>query len=179
MKVEQIMNVDTKVCRPYEALNRAAQIMWENRCGAVPVVDERDHPVGFLTDRDICMAAYTQDKPLSALRVDHAMAHDVVCCKGDDELISAAELMRQHGKRRLPCGERGGCGDRFAFARGYRSRSGSELVRWGESATPRIGIGGGFIDQPWPGIRAPTDLVRVGSKQAIALKFAPTFLGPV
>jgi len=102
MRVEQIMNVHTKVCHPYDVLNQAAQIMWDNRCGAVPVVDERGHPVGLLTDRDICMAAYTQGKTLNAVRVDQAMTRDVVCCNGDDELISAAELMRQHGKRRLP-----------------------------------------------------------------------------
>jgi CBS-domain-containing membrane protein len=102
MQVEQIMNRDTKVCHPQDSLNTAAQIMWENSCGAVPVVDEQSRPVGFLTDRDICMAAYTQGKLLEALRVEGAMAKKVVSCKVEDDLSSAANLMRRNGVRRLP-----------------------------------------------------------------------------
>jgi predicted transcriptional regulator len=62
MIVEQIMNRDVKACHPQDSLNLAAQIMWDNACGAV--VDEQSRPIGFLADRDVCMAAYTH-----ALRV--------------------------------------------------------------------------------------------------------------
>ena len=102
MRVEQIMNRSPKVCHPRDALNRGAQIMWENSCGGIPVVDEQSKPVGFLTDRDICMAAYTQDKPLSALSIEDAMARKLVCCSAGDDLRSAADLMRSNGVRRLP-----------------------------------------------------------------------------
>ena len=102
MKVEQIMNRGVKTCGPQDSLNRAAQIMWEEACGAVPVVDEQSRPIGFLTDRDICMAAYTQGKPLDALRVETAMARKVVSCGVEDDLGSAAQLMRQNRTRRLP-----------------------------------------------------------------------------
>ncbi len=102
MKVEQIMNRGVKTCGPQDSLNRAAQMMWEEACGAVPVVDEQSRPIGFLTDRDICMAAYTQGKPLDALRVETAMARKVVSCGVEDDLGSAAQLMRQNRTRRLP-----------------------------------------------------------------------------
>jgi len=102
MKVEQIMNRNVKACRLQDSLNKAAQIMWEEPCGAVPVVDEQSRPVGFLTDRDICMAAYTQGKPLEALRVEMAMSRKVVLCRAEDDLGSAAQLMRQNRTRRLP-----------------------------------------------------------------------------
>ena len=102
MKVEQIMNRDVKVCYAQDTLNRPAQIMWDEPCGAVPVVDGQYKPVGFLTDRDICMAAYTQGKPLHEVRVETAMARKVVSCRSDDDLSSAAGLMRQNRTRRLP-----------------------------------------------------------------------------
>ena len=102
MKVDQIMNRKVKVCRPQDWLNKAAHIMWEEPCGAVPVVDDQGMPVGFLTDRDICMAAYTQGKPLEKLRVETAMARKVVSCKAEDDLNSAAQLMRKNRTRRLP-----------------------------------------------------------------------------
>ncbi|HVA80200.1 MAG TPA: CBS domain-containing protein [Candidatus Binataceae bacterium] len=108
MKVEQIMNRNVKVCRPQDSLNKAAQIMWDEPCGAVPVVDDQRKPVGFLTDRDICMAAYTQGKPLHELRVETAMARKVVSCVAEDELGAAAGLMRQHRTRRLPVIDRNG-----------------------------------------------------------------------
>jgi CBS domain-containing protein len=108
MKVEQIMNRNVKVCRSQESLNKAAQIMWEEPCGAVPVVDEHSKPIGLLTDRDICMAAYTQGKPLEALLAETAMARKVVSCRAEDDLRSAAELMRLNRTRRLPVINRGG-----------------------------------------------------------------------
>jgi len=102
MKVEQIMNRNVKTCRQRDSLNKAAQIMWDEPCGAVPVVDDQRRPIGFLTDRDICMSAYTQGRPLQEMRVETAMAHNVVSCTVEDDLGSAAQLMRQHRTRRLP-----------------------------------------------------------------------------
>jgi CBS-domain-containing membrane protein len=66
------------------------------------VVDEQGKPVGFLTDRDVCMAAYTQNKPLTELPVEGAMARTPVCCRVEDDLDSAAQLMREHRTRRVP-----------------------------------------------------------------------------
>jgi CBS domain-containing protein len=68
--------------------------MWDERCAAVTVADEQSRSVGFLTDRDICMTAYVQGKPLVALEVDGAMARKVVCCRAEDDLDSAAQLGR-------------------------------------------------------------------------------------
>jgi hypothetical protein len=102
MIVEQIMNRATKFCAPEDSLNRAAQIMWEDRCGAVPVVDKQFRPIGFLTDRDICMAAYTQGKTLSAMRVDTAMAQKVFFCNASDDLETATHD-RSGGERLRRC----------------------------------------------------------------------------
>ena len=102
MNVEQIMNREVRTCGPHDSLNQAAQIMWDIPCGAVPVVDEQGRPVGFLTDRDVCMAAYTQNKPLTELQVDVAMARTPVCCGAEDDLDSAARVMQQHHTRRVP-----------------------------------------------------------------------------
>ena len=102
MNVEQIMNREVRSCGPHDSLNQAAQIMWDTPCGAVPVIDEQCRPVGFLTDRDVCMAAYTQNTPLTELPVEIAMARSPVCCGAEDDLDSAAQLMRQHHTRRVP-----------------------------------------------------------------------------
>src|SRR5262245_11710178 len=62
MKVKDLMTTDVKRCSPETNLAAAAKIMWEGDCGAVPVTDERDHVVGVITDRDICIAAATRPR---------------------------------------------------------------------------------------------------------------------
>lgn len=57
MKVDQIMNRNVRFCSPQDLLGNVAKMMWEEPCGAVPVVDEQYRPIGFLTDRDATGAA--------------------------------------------------------------------------------------------------------------------------
>ena len=107
MKVAEVMTLGAKTCSPNDTLHGAAKIMWEEDCGCVPVVDRNSKLVGILTDRDICMAAYTQGMTLHALRVESAMAPNVISCNGEDELAEAEKLMRQHKIRRLAVLENG------------------------------------------------------------------------
>lgn len=110
MKVEKLMTRNVKVCRPDDSVNAAAQLMWENDCGCVAVigVDGDGAVVGIVTDRDICMAAYTQGKPLWQIPVTTAMARKVITCAPDDELERAETLMRNNQVRRLPVIDKGG-----------------------------------------------------------------------
>jgi len=77
MRVEQLMNQPVHTCRRTDSLNRAAQLMWDNDCGVLPVVDDRGLLAGVITDRDICMASYTQGRSLLELVVERAMAKKV------------------------------------------------------------------------------------------------------
>jgi CBS-domain-containing membrane protein len=56
----------------------------------------------MITDRDICMAEYTQERPLAEIPVSIPMAKEVLFCHPDDALIEAEETMRSHQVRRLP-----------------------------------------------------------------------------
>ncbi len=108
MKVKEIMSSDVVACRPEESVNHAAQIMWEQDCGAVPIVDAEDRIVGMLTDRDICVAAYTQGKPLWDIPVSSACSHNVYSCQHTDTLQTAENIMRVAQIRRLPVVDEGG-----------------------------------------------------------------------
>jgi CBS domain-containing protein len=108
MRVDQIMTRNVRTCRPGDTLSTAAQMMWEADCGCVPVVDEADaRLVGIITDRDICMAGYTQGRPLSGIRVDSAMARQVHSCRPTDSLGEALNILRQRQIRRLPVVDNG------------------------------------------------------------------------
>jgi CBS domain-containing protein len=104
MNIEQLMTKEVKTCRPEQHLNEAAQIMWENDVGFVPVVepDGSGRVMGVITDRDICMAAYTQGRPLSEIPVSTAMSTNVVACQADHTIARAEQCMREHRVRRLP-----------------------------------------------------------------------------
>jgi CBS domain-containing protein len=102
MKVEQVMSRNVKTCVSHDTLNRAAQLMWENDYGCVPVVDDEGRAVGMITDRDVCMAAYTQDGLLSRSQVGSAMARDVRSCRPTDTVAEAESIMRAAQVRRLP-----------------------------------------------------------------------------
>ena len=109
MKVEQCMTRDPKTCSVSDTLDRAAQLMWDEDCGCLPVVDGVRRLLGMITDRDICMAAYTQGQPLHMLHVGGAMAKTVYSCGHKDEIESVQKTLRSHQVRRLPVIDRDGC----------------------------------------------------------------------
>jgi CBS domain-containing protein len=104
VKVEHVMSKDVRACRPTDTLSTAARTLWEHDCGAVPVVegDGSGHVVGMLTDRDVCMAAYTQGRSLCDLSVGSAMSHAPITCAPSNTLEEAAALMQRAQVRRLP-----------------------------------------------------------------------------
>jgi CBS domain-containing protein len=101
MKVEDVMTRDVKWCRIDDTLNSAARIMWENDCGCVPIVDEDGRVAGIVTDRDICMATYTQGMPLYALPIQLAMSREPIACSPAASLETAHRLMRTHEIHRI------------------------------------------------------------------------------
>jgi len=101
-RVRDLMCPDPVSCRPFESLSEAAARMWETDVGALPVIDEHERPVGMLTDRDICMCAYSRGAALAELSVAEAMSSGARTCKPTHTLRSAMDLMVTHQVRRLP-----------------------------------------------------------------------------
>jgi CBS domain-containing protein len=76
--------------------------MWEHNCGCLPVVDAAGKTVSVITDRDICMAAYTQGRPLCEIPVRSAMSRALHACAPTDSVAAAEKLMAEKQVRRLP-----------------------------------------------------------------------------
>jgi len=103
MNIQELMTKPVVTCRPGDNLNTAARLMWEHDCGAIAVVaDEGGRLAGMITDRDICMSAYTRGRPLTALSVQNAMAKEVFSCRANDSLEAAERLMSDKQIRRVP-----------------------------------------------------------------------------
>jgi len=95
------MAIDVKFCETHQTLNTAAQLMWDNDIGCVPILDNDSRVVGMLTDRDVCMAAYIQGMALTGSLVTSAMSKQVFSCALDDDIATAEKLMREKQVRRL------------------------------------------------------------------------------
>lgn len=102
MNIAQIMNRTVETCRPHDTLSATAGKMWERDLGCLPVVSDDGQVIAMITDRDICMAAYMQGRPLAEIAVSSAMSKHLYSCRPDDAPIEAEETMRQHQVRRLP-----------------------------------------------------------------------------
>jgi len=103
MKVNDVMVHEVACCSPQTSLQDIAMMMWNNDCGAIPLVDDQEHPVGIITDRDIAMGAALQSKPLWEINAGDISSHrELYCCGPDESIAKALQLMEAHEVRRLP-----------------------------------------------------------------------------
>lgn len=102
MRVRDIMVRDAKACRMDTNLAAATAIMWNNGCGALPVLDGGEKVVGMITDRDICIAAGTRNWVPSDIKVSDVVPQKVYTCAAGEDIHAALKTMQAQKVRRLP-----------------------------------------------------------------------------
>lgn len=102
MTAKDLMTQPLVFCDARNTLDRVAELMWDHDCGAIPVVGDDGRLAGMVTDRDVCMAAYTQGVRLADIVVTSAMSKDVLACHAEEPLETAEELMREGQVHRIP-----------------------------------------------------------------------------
>jgi CBS domain-containing protein len=102
MTVQDIMTSDVQCCGPDTNLAEAAKMMWDSDCGALPVLNVQGRVVGMITDRDICMAAATKNKPACDITVWETVSGKAHTCHMSDDVHTALDIMKREKIRRLP-----------------------------------------------------------------------------
>jgi CBS domain-containing protein len=102
MKVKDVMTSEVKCCSLDTNLAAVAKIMWEDDCGAVPVIDDRSTVVGMITDRDICIAAATRSRLEGEIPVRDVISTTLHACRPGDDVHAAMDTMKKQQVRRLP-----------------------------------------------------------------------------
>ena len=102
MKVQDIMTSDVQCCGPDTNLAAAAKMMWDSDCGALPVLNVQGQVMSMITDRDICMAAATKNKPAWDITVWETVSGKVYTCHMSDDVHTALDIMKREKVRRLP-----------------------------------------------------------------------------
>jgi CBS domain-containing protein len=102
MKVKEVMTPNATAIWLTESLADAAKLMWENDCGALPIIKDGRKVIGMITDRDICMAMAMRDMNPSHISVEDVMTGQVYAVKPEDDVDLALQEMQEHKIRRLP-----------------------------------------------------------------------------
>jgi len=103
MIIRDLMVKEATSCCPDTNLEAAGRMMWDHNCGAIPVLDNEDHPIGVITDRDIAMSAVLNHKPLWDITARDVISNrEVFLCDVEDDVQSVLATMRTHKIRRVP-----------------------------------------------------------------------------
>lgn len=102
MLVKDMMTTNVSSCRPDNNLAELAEVMWNNRCGVLPILDGSGRVMGLITDRDICIALGTRN-----IRASDVFARDVsrpayFSCSPDNDVRDALKTMATQEVSRLP-----------------------------------------------------------------------------
>jgi CBS domain-containing protein len=103
MKVRDAMAKTISTAPPQATVEDMALLMKEEDCGVIPIVDEEQHILGVVTDRDIvirCLAGRHDD--VLHEPIEHVMTRSAWTVSPDDDLETAAHEMAVHEVRRLP-----------------------------------------------------------------------------
>lgn len=131
MYASKAMSSRVVVCHANSSLEDISRLMWENNCGAIPVVDDQNKPIGIVTDRDIAMSAMLNHKPLWELNAGALTEHQQVRTAFESDTIEdCLTMMEQNEVRRLPVVDEQGAvtgmlsmGDAVALASKSTSRA--------------------------------------------------------
>ena len=114
MEVKDIMTTDPACCTPDSTLQRVAEMMVENDCGEIPVVENvaSMKPIGVITDRDItCRTVAKGLNPLT-MTVSDCMTTPCVTVTPETTLDECCKVLEENQIRRVPVVDEGGacCG---------------------------------------------------------------------
>jgi CBS domain-containing protein len=81
-------------CRPEDALNAVAKLMYTHNIGAMPVCELGSHMVGIISERDLVRTfARTDLTELKYLRARDVITTRAISCGSDDTMLKAQEFI--------------------------------------------------------------------------------------
>lgn len=104
MLVKEIMTHNPACCTPDSTLQRVAELMVENDCGEIPIVETEAGmvPVGVVTDRDIvCRTVAKGINPLTAI-ASECMTAPCITVTPDTSLEECCRVLETNQIRRVP-----------------------------------------------------------------------------
>ena len=102
MELNTVMTANPACCKQDTPLRQVAQMMADNDCGMIPVVDQQDMPVGVITDRDIAVRAVAGGKDTTRASAADYMTTPVRTVGQDSTLADCVAAMEAGQIRWIP-----------------------------------------------------------------------------
>ena len=105
MFVGEVCTRDVIIIEKSGSVQEAALLMRKHHVGDVVVVEQqqdKNFPVGILTDRDIVVELLARDVDLNAVSVGDAMSYELLTANENDALAETLKHLRNKGVRRVP-----------------------------------------------------------------------------
>ena len=101
MDIRSVMTANPATCGRDATLQEVAQLMKQNDCGQIPVVDEGNKPVGVITDRDIAVRAVAEGTDTRNATAADYMTAPVATVRDNSSIDDCYRLMEQNQIRRV------------------------------------------------------------------------------
>ena len=102
MELNTVMTANPACCGRETPLQQVAQMMADNDCGMIPVVDEGGKPLGTITDRDIAVRAVAAGGDIQSCCAGDYMSAPVRTVSVDSTLADCCAAMESAQLRRMP-----------------------------------------------------------------------------
>jgi CBS domain-containing protein len=102
MSVRQICNPDVDVITVEETAQTAAGRMHARKVGTLVVVNERQEPIGIVTDRDLAVRVVAEGKDPATTIIAEVMTRDPETVREKTPVEDALRIMRNGSFRRVP-----------------------------------------------------------------------------
>src|SRR5437868_3926118 len=108
MSVGRICQREVDLAEAGESVQVAAERMHQRAVGTLVVVDEWQHPIGIVTDRDLAVRVLAGGKDPQLTEVQEVMTRQLHFVMEETPIEDALKLMRSGRFRRLPVVDRSG-----------------------------------------------------------------------
>lgn len=102
MSARQICNPDVDVITVEETAQTAAGRMHARKVGTLVVVNERQEPIGIVTDRDLAVRVVAEGKDPTTTIIAEVMTRDPETVREKTPVEDALRIMRNGSFRRVP-----------------------------------------------------------------------------
>ena len=102
LRAHELMTRRVATVHPATSVERAARLMEECDCGALPVVGDNGVLIGMVTDRDIAIRVVARGREVRNAIVADCMTDHVYACYAHEPLAECMRQMAHHQVRRMP-----------------------------------------------------------------------------
>lgn len=100
--LKNIIRFELYSVKPEDGIQEVVRIMKDQNVGSVLVCDEKQKPLGILTDRDLVIRCMGEHKDSDQCKARDLMTSSPRTVKDDDGLYDCINAMHDAGVRRIP-----------------------------------------------------------------------------